>query len=689
MSPEFRPSSPAGDRLHERARWLAANSVDAPLQPADAIWLSEHLAACPDCASIADEYRSIHEELRSLQVPEPPRDLWARTSAAMDAIDARSSGRRQSRPSFSRAGNRPLFGTAIAVGFVVLVAGASLLSQSPIPNLAPGATQGAGVALATRSGAGTSQVPNAPLAIVKGTSYWIASDGGVYQIKGSSADCSQASGGCTVAGDSGQTLGSIASDTSISAVLAPDASQAAVWTSGKIAIVPLAAAPQTVSLDLLTPRPTIAATATPVPATPSPVDTPQSTAANTPAGTSAGTALISPMATISVAPSIVATPSPTPASTAAATGGQVVTQPTAILDGYEIVGRDPEFSADGNLVAFSARPVDHSTGPDLFIWRSGDERAHPVTTSHADLFAGWLGRADGHPQKILVSEIAARNGAGNTNGGADTVVATSYVFDPTSGDVQMIDRPMLVAGVDPTGRYLVYWSGSVEFDTVSGLWQPGGGDLYFESWSDLRLEPSTLSPKPGVTPVPSAELSPSPSLAPTHSPSPSSSPANVASQGPSILPDLNSSAEPSASAPNAARSPEPPNSTMPQSLAVAGGPASVRRWVVRWDSTGQNVAVWVADAGSVKIGRLNVFAIDPVSELLTPTLAADEVLSTIGFDASNLVYTSAMDGKTYMKAVPVIPPSSVSTSAPTVAGQAHASVGPSLAPAPATDAPGS
>jgi hypothetical protein len=688
MSPEFRPSTPSDERLHARARWLAADSIDVELEPADAIWLSEHLAECSDCASVGDEYRSIHDELRSLQTPEPPRDLWARTSAAMDAMDARSFGRRRNLPTFNRIGNRPLFGTAIAVGFVVLVAGASLLAQSPIPNLAPGATQGAGVALATGSAAGASQVPNAPLAIVKGTSYWIASDGGVYQIKGSSADCSQASGGCIAAGDSGQTLGSIASDTSISAVLAPDASQAAVWTSGKIAIVPLAAAPQTVSLDLLTPRPTLAATATPAPATPQ-ASTPASTPAGTPASTSVGTTLVSPLATLSIAPSLVETLSPTPAPTASATGGQVVTQPIAILDGYEIVGRDPEFSADGSLVAFSARPVDHSTGPDLFVWRSGDERAHPVTTSHADLFAGWLGHQDGRSQKILVSEIAALSGSGTTNGGADTVVATSYVFDPENGDVQRIDRPMLVAGVDPTGRYLVYWSGSVEFDTVSGLWQPGTGDLYFESWSDLQLEPATLSPKPAATPAPSAVVSPSPSPALSQSPSASASPTALASDGPSIQPDSVSSPQPSASAVNAAKSPEPPNSTMPQALTVASGPASVRRWVVRWDATGQNVAVWVADSGSVKIGRLNVFSIDPVSRLLSPTLAADEVLPTIGFDASNLVYTSAMDGRTYMKPLPVIPPSSVSTAVPTVAGQAHASIGSSVAPAPATDAPGS
>jgi hypothetical protein len=70
-------------------------------------------------------------------------------------------------------------------------------------------------------------------------------------------------------------------------------------------------------------------------------------------------------------------------------------------------------------------------------------------------------------------------------------------------------------------------------------------------------------------------------------------------------------------------------------------------------------------------------------------MAADEILSAIGFDNSNFVYTSAMDGKTYMKPVPVVPPSLVSTSAPTSPGPAPALVGSSGTPAPATDRPGS
>ena len=49
-----------------------------------------------------------------------------------------------------------------------------------------------------------------------------------------------------------------------------------------------------------------------------------------------------------------------------------------------------------------------------------------------------------------------------------------------------------------------------------------------------------------------------------------------------------------------APTPEPTQSVFPQLLSVAGAPASVRRWTVRWDAAGHNVAVWVADPGSVQ-----------------------------------------------------------------------------------------
>ena len=93
----------------------------------------------------------------------------------------------------------------------------------------------------------------------------------------------------------------------------------------------------------------------------------------------------------------------------------------------------------------------------------------------------------------------------------------------------------------------------------------------------------------------------------------------------------------------------------------------VHGWVVAWDSSGGHVAVWVADPGSSRIGRLSLFSIDRGSgrvETNEPLLAADKVLANVAFDEGHLVYTSAIDGKTYMQAVPAVPPSTVATPVP-------------------------
>lgn len=651
MSPEMKRPFGADEPIHERARMLAAESLDVPLEPGDAEWLDAHVGACPDCAAVAEEYRAIHLELRSLATPEPPRDLWARTSAAMDQIDAKA-GRSPAKFGAARRGNRPLFATALAVGCVVVVAAASLLAQSPVvaPATAPIRS---GIVLATRSPAQSPNAQGAPLAVVNGTSYWIASDGGVYQIKGGTTQCTAADGSCTMPNGGGSTLGSIVSDQVVSAAIAPDASRAAVWTPDKIVILPLASKPQTVSIDLLTPKPTPAVAPSAHAATPTPASS-----ATVPAGSS-----LAPSASASAGavqtPTPAPTPTPIPSSPAVATPAPpapAATQPIAILSGYEVVGRDPEFSSDGGLVAFAARPVDHSTGPDVFLWRSGQEQATRITFRHSDLFAGWYGG------RILISEISALSA-----GGANADRSTSYIWEPSTGKTLAIGRPMLLPAVDPTGMYLVYWSGTVELDRATGLWGPANGDLYFDSWSNLTLTPASFAPvvAPTATPSPTASPTPSPTAEPTLAPSPSLEP------GPdgSATPAPSESYAPPSSEPSATAS--QPQPAVPQVLPVAAASNMVHDWVVAWDSAGGHVAVWVADPGSSRIGRLSLFSIDRGSGRVAtnePLLAADKVLANIAFDDGHLVYTSAIDGKTYMQAVPAVPPSTVATPVPPTPG---------------------
>ena len=105
---------------------------------------------------------------------------------------------------------------------------------------------------------------------------------------------------------------------------------------------------------------------------------------------------------------------------------------------------------------------------------------------------------------------------------------------------------------------------------------------------------------------------------------------------------------------------------------MADQPGTVHDWVVRWDTAGQHVAIWVANPGSDKIGRLKLFSIDRATGLVDTAeklLAVDKVTSSIAFDNEYLVYTSAVDLKIYRQPVPAVPPSTVATPTPTVPGQ--------------------
>lgn len=130
-----------GSIAHEQARTLAAEALDGRLAADEAAWLELHLASCEDCRSVAEEYLAIHLELSSLAMPEPPRDLWARTRAALDAVDS-STRRPNARPRTFQS-RSTLIGSSVAVAIVVIVAGASLLGQTPITRPIP-ATGGPG-----------------------------------------------------------------------------------------------------------------------------------------------------------------------------------------------------------------------------------------------------------------------------------------------------------------------------------------------------------------------------------------------------------------------------------------------------------------------------------------------------------------------------------------------------------------
>jgi len=478
-------------------------------------------------------------------------------------------------------------------------------------------------------------------------------------------------------------IGSITSDSPVFAALAPDAKQAAVWNGDTVAILPLVSqTPATVAIDQMTPRPTATESASASFSQPTATATPTITASARTSGQSPATSVESPtpsptpLQSGTPSPSVSPSPSPSPSS------AQPVAVPTAILNGYKVVGRAPEFSPDGLWVAFSAAPTDSATGPDLFVWQVGQERAHAVTSAHADLFSGWFG------SQILVSELSAGpvpSSAGATASASDGAsatptdnsspsasssdssdssgssgapgaseppsgpTATSYLLDPATEDALRIDRPMLLPAADPTRTFLVYWSGSIVQDPVSGQLEVGQGNLYVDVWANLKLVPASLdgtAPVPSPTPTSSASQEPSASPTPevTASPTvtPSPTPASLEGSG------------------EATPSPEPsPSPVLPEVLR-ASPLDTVQTWVVDWDATGQHIAVWVADPGSQSVGVVNLFAIDRGSELVVTDgpLFHARGLSSVQFDNGRLVYTTpaeGSDGKTYLVPLPPTP----------------------------------
>jgi WD40-like Beta Propeller Repeat len=91
---------------HDLARELAAQRLSLPLPAAEATWLASHLRRCPACAAIDEAYRADREDLRRLVPPEPPRDLFARTSVALDRAERAMSRHEVAGPPLPGVGGR-------------------------------------------------------------------------------------------------------------------------------------------------------------------------------------------------------------------------------------------------------------------------------------------------------------------------------------------------------------------------------------------------------------------------------------------------------------------------------------------------------------------------------------------------------------------------------------------------------
>ena len=499
---------------HQRARQRIVERLDGPLGLAESTWLDEHLAACPTCATEAAAYLADRDALRGLRgaPPEPPRDLWARTAAA---IELESGGR--------RARRRLPVGALSGLAVIAVVIGATLLSggvtTSRLAPVATAATVGADTA-------GGSPAPSAPrvdatpFSVGAGDVAWVdeGPDGGVnYSSTVVDSVCpTTGSTGCPAVREDHQGVLAL-KGTPRTIIGSPTRRQAVaiadVGTAGDelvIVALPEAAA---------TPTPTEPAAAS---ASPSPTATTESSAGGT-ASPSTSPASASPEPVETPAPSAEISVAPSPVIESATPAPTVAAQ-LAIASGIVVVGESAAFAPDGAWFAFTARPVDGSDGADVYVWHVGDDRAHRLTRDGASYFASW---SDGAVIASRPSDPTARQ--------ADAV---SVLIDPMSGRERPAGRTWRPI-VDPTGRLAIGWSGTVTRNPDTTDWAPGSGRLALGSWSSSGSG------------------------------------------------DRNGSSR--------------------DTLVADAAPSD---YDVRWDETGEWVAVWVADQRDADVGRLSLLHVD-------------------------------------------------------------------------------
>jgi len=563
MTLPFRRRHNDAEDTHERARALSSRRFLEPLGADEETWLSRHLDACTECRRDDTAYAADRELLRSLREKpiEPPRDLWARTSAALDREAQRRGGVAApgaARRPATRTGWQALPLGAIAGVLVVAVLVGSRLFDRAIPF--ESAAPGTNVANGPTTGPTGLAVPDAdPVAIFRETaagSWELVYEEVKHYCVRSSRDCVPKSGGKGQSIDLGGAPADVAlGDDQLAIVSEPEDG-----SGGDVLVVP-------VDGPGATPRPSDGANESPT--------------VPPPTGQSPGIPSASPGATPDGA--------------------------VAIASGVHVVG-DVAYSQDGRWLAFSAAPADGSTGPDLYVWSVGDEAATVVTTDHQTYFASWHGgrilasrvevpgdpTASPDPDGSPAPDESAKPGRGNGNneGGKARATATpapptptgdaapsgsaapapveghpvSFLLDPRSLERTDLTRPdVWLPVLDPSGRNVVYWSGTLRSDDDGDTWALGAGDLVLDRWSNGQTAPASSAGSTQRT----ADASDAPSPAP-------------APLGPA-------------------------------GLATTLVPGAKATFEASFDPDGARLAIWYSENLEEAVGRLHLLVIDPAT----------------------------------------------------------------------------
>ena len=439
---------------HVRARAAISEQLDGPIPPEEAAWLAEHLEACPDCRLIAGAYEAQQRELWALRdvMPQPPRDLWARTAAA---IESESRFRKQQKPALGWSPKFLIPSALIASALVVAVAAGTLTSSWRFNSGGDGATKSQTLVAAasepaslgpTRSGPGPTKIP-----VTANISVVTKDPSGAFSIRETDVNSvcpSDAEPPCD--SSSGSEDHPVVLDQEASTVFGSTDKQRLIVVSD-----PTSASSGSVSVVTLTDEPGPSATpAPPTPSAPPPSPTPSST------GSSSSEP--SPSVTVSAPP-----------------GG-----PIEIAHDVILVGQSAAYSRNGSWFAFTARPVDGAVGPDIYVWKVGEPLAMPLTTDHRSIFGSWV-------DDVMVGSTVVEATIGNGSSAKTELRPSSYLLDPATRLVTALPqtgeawRP----AVDPTGRRAIYWSGVVRSTTSPGF-APDTGKLVLGDWGTGSSAPS-------------------------------------------------------------------------------------------------------------------------------------------------------------------------------------------------------
>ena len=576
MTLPFRRRHNDAEASHDRARSLIAAGFLEPIEPTDATWLESHLAGCLECRTDAAAYEADRQLLRALRdrPPEPPRDLWARTAAEVE----RSHGRRDRAARRGRAVGGPRIGRiplGVASGLLVVlvVVGAALVPKGGLP-VGPGGTDTA----KDSPGSGATAIA------VDSDVAWIQlSPDGSYEFIQANVNevCVDVRDGCAPLNS--RTATRLNLDQAPQAVLlSPTRNQIAVVTNSTAssgADIVVVAVPAVTPTATPSPVPTLSFAPQSPPATPRPTPT---TGAGSPTPTPSGTPTAPPTTEPTVGPSESTGPSGSPGSNSG----------YAIVTGVIIVG-DAAYSAHGDWLAFSARPADGTSGPDLYTWHVGDGVATAVTSDHRTFFAGWLGNRilANRVEPGVVEPDASGDPTGSTEPTATPTAtptvdpATSpgespapvedhpvaFILDPTSRlVVPLSGTDVWHPTVDPKAKSVVYWSGTLVPDGTGTGWKLGTGHLVIDRWLDGEAQGTGPGKStPGATAT--TEV--------------------TAGSDSSAAPDV------------------PPIGPAGNPVALTDKPiAEFDAW---FDPSGTRLAVWINDPADATVGTLRLVVLDP------------------------------------------------------------------------------